>query len=247
MKTLFLQAPVVRRFRRRRRLALPGASAKSTRSGIRPGSPSRPRWCPAAGAGCARRRPARRTDARDRGAVRTRHHPHSTPSFPTDAQFAERSRREPQALIGMVGAKVAVDPHRLAAGQRGASISSCREEFDYTCKEIAEGRAVRRDSRPQLSRCRTARSCTTRRAPIIEDMDALPFVAPVYKRDLKIENYFIGYLKHPYVSIYTGPRLPLALHVLPVAADGRRASLPHALGRERARRSEMDPATTCPK
>jgi hypothetical protein len=35
-------------------------------------------------------------------------------------------------------------------------------------------------------------------------MDALPFVTPVYKRDLKIENYFIGYLKHPYISIYTG-------------------------------------------
>ena len=39
---------------------------------------------------------------------------------------------------------------------------------------------------------------------MIEDMDALPWVAPIYKRDLKIENYFIGYLKHPYVSIYTG-------------------------------------------
>jgi radical SAM superfamily enzyme YgiQ (UPF0313 family) len=35
-------------------------------------------------------------------------------------------------------------------------------------------------------------------------MDALPFVTPVYKRDLKIENYFIGYLKHPYISLYTG-------------------------------------------
>jgi radical SAM superfamily enzyme YgiQ (UPF0313 family) len=35
-------------------------------------------------------------------------------------------------------------------------------------------------------------------------MDGLPFVAPVYKRDLNIENYFIGYLKHPYVSFYTG-------------------------------------------
>ena len=27
---------------------------------------------------------------------------------------------------------------------------------------------------------------------------------PVYKRDLTIENYFIGYLKHPYISLYTG-------------------------------------------
>ncbi len=39
---------------------------------------------------------------------------------------------------------------------------------------------------------------------ILEDMDALPFVTPVYKRDLVIENYFIGYLKHPYISFYTG-------------------------------------------
>lgn len=39
---------------------------------------------------------------------------------------------------------------------------------------------------------------------MIEDMDSLPFVTEVYKRDLKIEDYFIGYLKHPYISIYTG-------------------------------------------
>jgi len=35
-------------------------------------------------------------------------------------------------------------------------------------------------------------------------MDSLPWVKPVYQRDLNIENYFIGYLKHPYVSFYTG-------------------------------------------
>jgi radical SAM superfamily enzyme YgiQ (UPF0313 family) len=35
-------------------------------------------------------------------------------------------------------------------------------------------------------------------------MDELPFVSPVYKRDLEIENYFIGYLRHPYLSFYTG-------------------------------------------
>ncbi|MHB8530315.1 MAG: hypothetical protein ACYC8V_12510, partial [Caulobacteraceae bacterium] len=39
---------------------------------------------------------------------------------------------------------------------------------------------------------------------ILEDMDALPFVTPVYQRDLTIENYFLGYLKHPSISIYTG-------------------------------------------
>jgi hypothetical protein len=40
--------------------------------------------------------------------------------------------------------------------------------------------------------------------PILEDMDQLPFVSPVCKRDLKIEHYFNGYLRHPYLSFYTG-------------------------------------------
>jgi radical SAM superfamily enzyme YgiQ (UPF0313 family) len=35
-------------------------------------------------------------------------------------------------------------------------------------------------------------------------MDSLPFVTNVYQRDLVIEDYFIGYLHHPYLSIYTG-------------------------------------------
>jgi radical SAM superfamily enzyme YgiQ (UPF0313 family) len=39
---------------------------------------------------------------------------------------------------------------------------------------------------------------------ILHDMDQLPFVTEVYKKHLRIEDYFIGYLKHPYISIYTG-------------------------------------------
>jgi radical SAM superfamily enzyme YgiQ (UPF0313 family) len=35
------------------------------------------------------------------------------------------------------------------------------------------------------------------------DMDELPSVLPVY-RQLKVEKYFGGYLKHPYMSWYTG-------------------------------------------
>ena len=66
-------------------------------------------------------------------------------------------------------------------------------------------------------------------------MDALPFVTEVYKRDLTIEDYFIGYLLHPYVSLYTGRGCKIALHLLPVAADRRRAPLPRALRRARGR------------
>jgi hypothetical protein len=64
----------------------------------------------------------------------------STPSFPTDALFAEHlNKRKPSVLIGMVGAKVAVDPHGSLTASDAIDFV-CREEFDYTCKEVAEGK-----------------------------------------------------------------------------------------------------------
>ena len=127
----------------------------------------------------------------------------STPSFPTDAKFAELlKQRRPDVLIGLVGAKTAVDP--TGSLQASAAIDFvCREEFDYTCKEVAERMPIT-DVRGLSYKDAAGKVINNPPRAIIEDMDALPFVAPVYQRDLKIENYFIGYLKHPYVSIYTG-------------------------------------------
>jgi len=127
----------------------------------------------------------------------------STPSFPTDAKFAELLKQDnPNVKIGLVGAKVMVDP--VGSLQAASAVDFvCREEFDYTCKEVAAGLPLQgitglsyRDADGGIvhNLARTS----------LENMDELPFVAPVYKRDLKIENYFIGYLKHPYVSFYTG-------------------------------------------
>lgn len=127
----------------------------------------------------------------------------STPSFPTDAKFAEElKKRKPAVMIGMVGAKPAVDP----GGTLGASDAIdfvCREEFDYTCQDVAAGKPLK-DILGLSYRQPDGSLEHNGQRPMIENMDELPFVAPVYKRDLKIENYFIGYLKHPYVSIYTG-------------------------------------------
>jgi radical SAM superfamily enzyme YgiQ (UPF0313 family) len=39
---------------------------------------------------------------------------------------------------------------------------------------------------------------------VLEDMDRLPFDVDVYRRDLRVEDYVIGYLHHPYLSLYTG-------------------------------------------
>lgn len=127
----------------------------------------------------------------------------STPSFPTDAKFAEMLKQDnPAVRIGMVGAKTMVDPTGSLNATHAIDFVA-REEFDYTCKEIAEGRELK-DVVGISYRASDDRIVHNPPRPMIENMDDLPFVAPVYKRDLKIKNYFIGYLKHPYVSFYTG-------------------------------------------
>jgi hopanoid biosynthesis associated radical SAM protein HpnJ len=127
----------------------------------------------------------------------------SAPSFLKDARVAELLKKANPALtIGMVGAQVAVDPAGSLAAS-GAVDFVAREEFDYTCKDVADGLPL--ESIAGLSFRRNDGSIQHNAPrPMIENMDELPWVAPTYKRDLKIENYFIGYLKHPYVSIYTG-------------------------------------------
>jgi hopanoid biosynthesis associated radical SAM protein HpnJ len=127
----------------------------------------------------------------------------STPSFPTDARFAELLKQDnPHVRIGLVGAKTMVDPVGSLTATTAVEFV-CGEEFDFTCKEVAEGRALK-DIKGLSFRGEDGRVVHNPPRPILENMDELPFVAPVYARDLKIENYFIGYLKHPYVSFYTG-------------------------------------------
>ncbi len=127
----------------------------------------------------------------------------SSPSFPKDARVAELLKEaNPALLIGMVGAKVAVDAEGSLAASPAIDFVA-REEFDYTCKDVADGLPL--ESIMGLSfRDADGRIRHNGPRPMIEDMDALPWVAPVYRRDLTIEKYFIGYLQHPYVSLYTG-------------------------------------------
>ena len=81
-----------------------------------------------------------------------------------------------------------------------------RREFDYTIKEIAEGRPW--GSIDGISYRDNGKIQHNPDRPWVEDLDALPWVSEIYHRDLKIENYHIPYLKDPYVSIYTGRGCP---------------------------------------
>jgi hopanoid biosynthesis associated radical SAM protein HpnJ len=127
----------------------------------------------------------------------------STPSFGSDVKVAQAMKaRNPTLKIGFVGAKVAVEPGESLTAAPVLDFVA-RNEFDFTIKEIAEGRAFNEVDGISY-RDESGAIVHNRERAILEDMDQLPFVTEVYKRDLKIEDYFIGYLKHPYISIYTG-------------------------------------------
>jgi hopanoid biosynthesis associated radical SAM protein HpnJ len=126
----------------------------------------------------------------------------STPSFAADVRVAEALKAEnPDLTIGLVGAAVAVAPEPSLRASAAISFVA-RSEFDFTIQEVAQGRRLA--DVPGLSYRTNGHIAHTPGRPPLENMDALPFVTPVYKRDLTVEHYAIGYLQHPYVSLYTG-------------------------------------------
>jgi hopanoid biosynthesis associated radical SAM protein HpnJ len=126
----------------------------------------------------------------------------STPSFRADVKTAEALKEaNPKLLIGFVGAHIAVAPEPSLRASSAIDFVG-RSEFDFTLKEVAEGRPFAEID--GLSYRSDGQIMHNRERAILEDMDQLPFVVEVYKRDLVIEDYFVGYLEHPYLSIYTG-------------------------------------------
>ena len=127
----------------------------------------------------------------------------SSPSFKSDVKTAELIKEiNPTAKIGFIGAKVAVEPDKAFTSTTAIDFVA-RNEFDFTIKEIADGRDW---ANVKGISYRNTEGVVVHNVDreILHDMDELPFVTPVYKRDLDITKYFGGYLKHPYVSFYTG-------------------------------------------
>jgi hopanoid biosynthesis associated radical SAM protein HpnJ len=127
----------------------------------------------------------------------------SSPSFAGDIKVAEALKAaNPSLLVGFVGAKVAVQPEQSLRASTAVDFVA-REEFDFTIAEVAEGRPLTGIDGISY----TGRNGQVVHNPdrhMVEAMDSLPFVTPVYKQHLRAEDYYIGYLRHPYLSFYTG-------------------------------------------
>lgn len=81
-----------------------------------------------------------------------------------------------------------------------------RKEFDYTVKELAEG--VPREKILGLSYRKSDKVHHNPDRPLIIDIDSLPFVNPIYKRDLPTKVYRIHELRHPFTTIFSSRGCP---------------------------------------
>ena len=126
----------------------------------------------------------------------------STPTIVNDITIAELLKEHyPDCIIGFVG------PHTVVLGEETLKRSTAIDfvttgEFDYAVAEISEGIPFHRVD--GIAYRENGKIRRTENRPPIQDLDALPFVTDIYARDLIIEDYYNGYLKHPYVSFYTG-------------------------------------------
>jgi len=121
----------------------------------------------------------------------------TTPTFPSDARLAgDLKQRYPAMRIGFVGAHGAVLPEQTLR-EAPAIEFVCGKEFDYTLVEIAEGRPLAEVDGITF-RAEDGSFVTTPPRALIHDLNALPSVLDVYRRDLTIPHYFNGYLQHPY-------------------------------------------------
>jgi hopanoid biosynthesis associated radical SAM protein HpnJ len=125
----------------------------------------------------------------------------STPGYPGDILLARAIKQaNPKIKIAFVGPHVTVLPEKSLRDCPEIDFI-CRKEFDYSVVDYAKGKSLAEI--PGVSFLQDGKVVNNPDAPQIQDLDALPHVTEVYKRDLDVKNYNVPFLLHPYVALYT--------------------------------------------
>jgi hopanoid biosynthesis associated radical SAM protein HpnJ len=125
----------------------------------------------------------------------------STPGFPGDILLAEAIKNaNPNIKIAFVGPHVSVLPEKSLRSTPAMDFI-CRKEFDNTVVEYAQGKPL--EDILGISYLKNGEVVHNADRPQIENLDALPHVTDIYRRDLDVRRYTVPFLLHPYVSLYT--------------------------------------------
>ncbi len=125
----------------------------------------------------------------------------STPGFPGDIRLSQKIKEaNPKIKIAFVGPHVSVLPEK--------SLRDCpaidfivRKEFDLAVVEFAQGKPL--EEILGASFLKNGSVVHNADRPQMQDLDAMPHVTDVYKRDLDVTKYNVPFLLYPFVSLYT--------------------------------------------
>lgn len=149
----------------------------------------------------------------------------STPSINNDVSVGGRLKDEcPSAFVLLVGTHVSALPaETLKLDKRIDAVA--RYEYEQTVAEVAGALEKKGDFRivPGISYLKDGSLVNTPKRPYLDDLDTLPFVSKVYRRFLRIENYFNPNALFPMVTITTsrGCPFPCTFCVYPQTLMGR--------------------------
>jgi hopanoid biosynthesis associated radical SAM protein HpnJ len=124
----------------------------------------------------------------------------SSPGFDVDVRVAEMMKdSNPKLKVAFVGPPVTVEPEK--ALENKAIDFVVRREFDYQIADYAKGKPL--EELPGVSFRKNGSIVNNPEGSVIENLDELPWVTKVYKRDLDVTRYNVPFLLNPFISFYT--------------------------------------------
>lgn len=134
----------------------------------------------------------------------------STPSIYNDVKICDEIKETfPKVFLLLVGTHVSALPEESLKISKSVDAIAVGE-YDYTVKEIAEALVEKKDIGSVKGICyrKSEEIVQTEKRPLMENLDEIPFVSSVYKRFLKMGNYFNPNALHPMVTITTSRGCP---------------------------------------
>jgi len=130
----------------------------------------------------------------------------STPGFHVDVKMAEMMKDvNPKLKVAFVGPPVTTEPERTLRSTTAIDFV-VRREFDYQIADFAKGKPL--ESLPGVSFRKNGAIVNNPEGGVIENLDELPWVSKVYKRDLDVTRYNVPFLQNPFISFYTSRGCP---------------------------------------
>jgi hopanoid biosynthesis associated radical SAM protein HpnJ len=130
----------------------------------------------------------------------------SSPGFHVDVKIAEMMKDSNSKLkVAFVGPPVTIEPDKALNATKAIDFV-VRREFDYQIAQYAQGRPL--EELPGVSFRKDGVNVHNPESGYIENLDELPWVSKVYKRDLDFRKYNVPFLLNPYISFYTSRGCP---------------------------------------